>query len=250
MNGFSAVKKHWYSSWWGIALLVFLCIFFAAFIALAVLVFNYWQALKSGQGEMLANQFAQQSAVVQGEDPKITEARKVLETTDDPYLGSQNAGLVIVEFMDFKCPICKAQAPEIMRLIGKYGYKIKVIIRDFPMESVHPGTSRLAEIASCANEQGAYWSFSDYFFANQDALGTEMPLATVEQLCDEFGVDKIKMGDCLEMGRGRTEVNTDYTDAYRNGVTRGTPTYFINGQIFEGAVPFESWEKLFKAIKL
>lgn len=188
--------------------------------------------------------------MAQTEDPKILEARKTLETSDDPYLGSLNADLVIVEFMDFKCPICKAQAPEILRLIGKYGYKIKVIVRDFPMESVHPGTSGLAEIASCANEQGAYWSFSDYFFANQETLGAEMPIATVEQLCDEFGVDKTKIKKCLDAGRGRTEVNADYSDAYRSGVTRGTPTYFVNGRILEGAVSFEQWEKLFKDIKL
>ncbi len=230
--------------------MAFLCVLFAAIIAMVVLAFNYWQALKSGQGEMLAQKFARQNSLVQAEDPKILEARKILETTDDPYLGNQNADLVIVEFMDFKCPVCLAQAPEIIRLIGKYGYKIKVIIRDFPMESVHPGTVRLAEIASCANEQGAYWSFSDYFFANQETLGTEMPMATVELLCDEFGLDKTKIKDCLEAGRGRTEVNADYSDAYRSGVSRGTPTYFVNGRILEGAVSFENWEKLFNDIKL
>lgn len=242
--------KHWYSKWWGVTILVVLCVVFAALIAFALLAFNYWQMIKSGQGEMIKQRFYSEAAVEQ-ETPEIKAAREALETSDDPYLGNINGELTIVEFMDFKCPICRGQMSELERVAGKYGYKVKVIVRDFPMESAHSGTSRLHEIASCANEQGLYWLFSDYFFANQDTLSS-MTAEAINQLIDQFGGDKSKMNNCLETGRGRMEVSRDYTDGYKYGVKRGTPTFFVNGRIVGegGAVPFETWEKLFINMRL
>jgi protein-disulfide isomerase len=242
--------RHWYASWWGVILLALMCVIFAAIIAVGILVFNYWQALRNGQGEELAKKFAPQAKIVESEDPKIIALRKVLETGDDPYLGSQNANLVIVEFLDFKCPICKSQAPVITQLASKYGYKVKIIFRDFPVEQTHPGATRLAEVASCGNELGAFWLFHDYFFANQETLGSGMTVSEIETLSEQLGVDKVKMRDCINSGRGATEVRKDFADGYTNGVTQGTPTYFVNGRVSAGAKSLEDWEKVFKAINL
>ncbi len=242
--------KHWYSKWWGITILATLCFIFAAAIAFALLIFNYWQLIKSGQGDWLKQQFYSDS-FIQAETPEIKALREGLETLDDPYLGSVNADLVIVGFMDFKCPFCRAQMPDLEKLVSKYGYMIKVIVRDFPMESVHAGTARLHEIASCANEQGLYWPFSDYFYINQDVLET-LSNEEVDGLMDELGGDKEKMNECLNSGRGRTEVSQDYADGYKFGIKRGTPTFFVNGRMVGegGLVPYESWETLFANLGL
>ncbi|MDD2758072.1 MAG: DsbA family protein [Patescibacteria group bacterium] len=240
------VKIHWFKTWWGITIIAFLCFLIAAALAFTALIFNYWKTIKSGQGALLQQKFGAQYGQAQTEDPAVVLARKELETADDPYLGNATADTVIVEFSDFKCPICKAEAPVLQQLAGKYGYKIKIIVRDFAMESVHTGASRLAEVASCANEQGGYWLFSDYFFANQDSLGADFNSAAVDRLVDEYGLDKSKMRNCLETGRGRIEASKDYTDGYKNGVSRGTPTFFVNGHKLEGFVSLETWEKVFK----
>lgn len=239
-------EKHWYRKWWGITIVVVSCLLVASAIALAALVLTYIKVVKSGQGNLAAQQNNVQSQTA--DSPEIQKARLALETSDDPALGNSAAPLVIVEFLDFKCPICKAEAPVLQQLAGKYGYTLKIIFRDFPMESVHTGAARLAEVASCANEQGAYWLFADYFFANQDSLGTEFNIEAVDSLVDEHGLDKSKMHNCLETGRGRAEAGKDYTDGYKNGVSRGTPTYFINGRKLEGSVPLDGWEKLLKAL--
>lgn len=239
------VKKHWYKTWWGATLIVLLYVFIVIAIAFGLLIFNYWRMIKNGQGADLQKRFYQQT--VQAESPEILKARAQLETSDDPALGNANADLVIVEFLDFKCPICKAQAPVLQKLASKYGFKIKIIFRDFPIESTHPGASQLAEIASCASEQGGYWPFSDYFFANQDALTAELTEDQIYQLTDQFGLDRVKMKDCLDNDRGRKEWLKDYQDAVLYGLKKGTPTYFINGHIFAGAIPFEKWEEIIKS---
>jgi len=247
-----APTKSWYRKPWGMALLIGLCLFFAVILAFGGLIFKYWQAIKTGQGDSLRRQFyaGQDQSWLTNETAEIKKARTELETIDDPFLGNQAAPLVIVEFIDFKCPICLGQAPEMQKLIGKYGSKIKWIVRDFPMESVHTGASRLAEMASCANEQGGFWIFHDYFFAKQDKLGATFSDAEAVALAEKLGLAKAKFADCLKAGRGRIEANKDYADAIANGVTKGTPTFFVNGRMLESAVPFEKWEELFKNLGL
>lgn len=245
-------KQHWYKTWWGVTILVVLYSFIVLALAFAILIWNYWKIVKSGQGTVLQQQFYSQYYKPAPESSEVIAARQSLETADDPYLGNANADWVIVEFLDFKCPFCKAQAPVIQQLAAKYGYKIKIILRDFPMESVHPGAGQLAAIASCAHEQGAYWFFSDYFFANQDSLPAEISADTIDILSDEVGIDKAKMRGCLASGRGRAESTKDYADAVKNGVSRGTPTYFMNGKMVGegGSVSKEIWEKLFKDLNI
>jgi len=245
-------KQHWFKTWWGISILIVLYAFIVLALAFVFLAWNYWRIVKSGQGAVLQKQFYSQYSKPAPESAEVVAARQSLETKDDPYLGNANAEWVIVEFLDFKCPICKAQAPVLQKLSAKYGYKIKIILRDFPMESVHPGASQLAAIASCAHEQGAFWFFSDYFFANQDTLPAEIPAETIDNLSDEVGIDKAIMRECLASGRGRIEESKDYADAVKNGVNRGTPTYFINGLMVGagGAAPMEFWEKLFINLRI
>lgn len=242
-------KKSWYKTWWGAAIIAGGCLLLAAGLALGVLLYNYWQAIKSGQGAVLQQQiYGSASGVVNqaAETPEIKKARQELESSDDPFLGNQNASLVIVEFIDFQCPICKGQYPEMQQLINKYGYKIKWIVRDFPMESVHPGTTRLAAIASCANEQGGFWLAHDYFFTNQDTLGANLTDAEVDLLSDQFGLDKNKMSDCLKNRRGEIEAKMDYSIGVKYGIKKGTPAFFINGRKFEGGIPFSAWENILK----
>jgi protein-disulfide isomerase len=240
--------KHWYSTWWGVTILVASVLIAAAILAFGLLIFSYWREVKSGNTEYFRQKFYQQAQKT--EDPEITALRVVLETTDDPFLGYINAPNVIVEFIDHKCPICKAQDTVMRQIESKYYYKLKIIVRDFPMESVHEGTTQYAAIASCAHEQGGYSLVSNLFFSNQDTLPTELTDDEIANMSDSFGLDKTKMRECLDSGRGRTEVMKDYSDAVEAGLTKGTPTYFVNGYKLEGAVPFATWEELFQKMGL
>jgi len=240
-------KVAWYKTGWGIVILAAICLIVAAALAIGALVFNYWRMIKSGQGDFLRQKFyGQQANFLTVEDEATKKARAALETTDDPYLGNPNGDLVIVEFIDLKCPICKGVYADMERLIGKYGYRVKWIVRDFPMESVHPGTSQLAEFASCANEQGGFWPVHDYFFQNQDKIGETFSSDDAAKLAESFGLNKDKISECLKSGRAKTEVNRDYADGYAYGVTRGTPVFFVNGRKVDGGIPYDRWEKMLK----
>jgi protein-disulfide isomerase len=52
------------------------------------------------------------------------------------------------------------------------------------------------------------------------------------------GVIGPKFKACLATGQYETEVQEDYSDGINLGV-RGTPTFFLNGKMIEGVVPYD-----------
>src|SRR5262249_30190941 len=71
-----------------------------------------------------------------------------------PVRGSASAPVTIVEFSDFHCPFCRKAQPVLDDLRTKYGAKIKIIYRDFPLDNLHPQARMAAEASHCAIEQG------------------------------------------------------------------------------------------------
>lgn len=161
---------------------------------------------------------------------------RLVESTDDPYLGGENARVVIVEFADFHCPFCRQNYPVIKQLISYYGDSIKIIYRDFPTELEH---FYAAEAGACAHEQGKFWVLHDRLFENQDNL-TEN---AIQQYANESGLDMDRFTTCMETAKYQTEVEADWADGFYAGAS-GTPTYFINGRRFEGLPGFEDFQTI------
>jgi protein-disulfide isomerase len=130
----------------------------------------------------------------------------------------------------------------------KYGNKVKLIIRNFPAESTHPGANQLADIAMCAYEQGYYWPFYDWAYEQQDNLAENLSDEEIDSLAGQFGWEAGKMKTCLANPNVKVTVNKDFADGYRFGVG-GTPTFFINGEKIEGVVPFSAWELFLNNVK-
>jgi len=89
---------------------------------------------------------------------------------DDPVLGQANAPVTIIEFSDFECPFCRRfwqqTLPEIQKQYIDTG-KAKLVYRDFPLSSIHPGAEPAAQAANCANIQGKFWEMHDLIFEKQ-----------------------------------------------------------------------------------
>lgn len=96
------------------------------------------------------------------------------------------------------------------------------MIRDFPLESIHPYAFKAAEASHCANEQGKYWEMHDRLFANQKALGIkELP-----KHAEALGMDATKFQQCLDSGKYAARIRKDLTEGQKLGVT-GTPGFFL-----------------------
>jgi protein-disulfide isomerase len=239
----------WYQTMWGVALLGLGGLVLVGAIIFSAITIKFWWQIKHGQGDLLQQQ------VYGGfdRDPKAvghegeTVDRKVLETGDFPFLGNPNASTTIVVFGDFRCPYTREEWPILQKLVNIYGYKIKLIFRNFPAESIHPGTTKLAQIGACAQAQGKYWNTHNYLFASQEVLPIYLSASDITAFANQTDLNLAQLNKCLDSSVTAIKVNRDYADGYRFGV-EGTPTFFVNGQKVEGVVPFEVWENYIKAL--
>lgn len=169
----------------------------------------------------------------------LLEAPKVdVSVDDDPSMGSKNAPVTIVEFTDYQCPFCAKARPTVKQLIAEYGDKVYYVLRDYPLD-FHPNAKKAAEAAQCAGDQGKYWEYSDMIWANQ---GTIDP-ANLKKFAADLKLDTKKFDACLDTGKYTAEVEKDFADGNKAGVS-GTPSFFINGTPIFGAHPLEKFKEL------
>src|SRR5436309_2842471 len=156
-----------------------------------------------------------------------------------PFLGPVAAPVTIVEFSDFQCPFCKQVVPTLTQVRSRYGEKVKLVYRDFPIDGLHPQARKAAEAARCAQDQGKFWDYHDALFANAPKLSLEQLKAYAQQV----GLDLPSFERCLASGAHAAAVQKSVDEGIRLGVT-GTPAFFINGEFVSGAQPVESFARV------
>src|SRR5687768_14973494 len=147
-----------------------------------------------------------------------------IATDDQPAKGNPNAPVTLVEFTDYQCPTCAAAQPVLDRLLAEYGDRLRLVVRDFPLE-MHAEARKAAEAAEAAREQGKYWDFAAILFRNQSALKPEQ----LKQYAQVIGLDRAKFDAALDTGKFADKVERDMLDGQRVGIS-GTPTFFVNGR--------------------
>jgi len=197
------------------------------------------QALKIAARERaFVDQLRTQSVVVVNLKPP-TPFRVELNIEGAPFKGPATAPVTIVEFQDFHCPFCQRVQPTLLQLAARYGDRIRLVYRDFPIDSLHPQARSAHEAARCANAQGRFWAY-------HNALYSKSPKATPEDLkaiAKQIDVEMEAFDACLNARTYRTAVQKDIDEGTRVGVT-GTPTFFINGRVISGAEPLESFTRI------
>lgn len=240
--------RHWYHRWWGTTVIVF-GTFFAIFLGLiAITTVRYWWQLRQGQEPaFLQDRYSRFTGMAASAQVAKKVDRQSLETQDDPFLGRSNAPTVIVAFFEYKCPNSKLAVPILKKVAAKYGYAVKIIIRDFPPETLHPGATMLSKITTCAHKQEKFLAMQDVLFNEQDTLPEVLSNTDLEQLAMLADVDFTALKACVYSPETEKEVHQDYLDGVRFGVG-GTPTFFVNGERIEGVVPFDAWEKYLDSV--
>ena len=160
--------------------------------------------------------------------------RVEVSTNGAPSKGPVKAPVTIVKFEDFHCPFCKKVQPTLAQVLSKYGEKVRLIHRDFPIDGIHPAARKAHEAARCANEQGKFWQYHDVLYAN----APKADAADLKSYAREVGLDVPAFEKCVANGEFRDVVQKDVEEGTRLGVN-GTPAFFINGRLLSGAEPIE-----------
>ena len=167
---------------------------------------------------------------------KAPAARKLLEdpvpisTAGDPVRGPANARVTIVEFSDFQCPYCSVAAPQVLSLVDRYPKDVKVVFKQFPLD-MHRQARLAAEASLAAHAQGKFWPMHDRKFANFRQLSRE----NIVRWAAESGLDGARFAADLDSHKYAAKVEQELNEGMNAGVM-GTPSFFINGKRYNGAM--------------
>ncbi len=155
-----------------------------------------------------------------------------------PVSGSPTAKVTIIEATDFQCPYCSKANTTIHQLQRAYGGDVRLAVKMNPL-SFHKFAPLAAQAALAAHEQGKYFEMHDKLFDNQQSLGRE----SLEKYAQELGLDMERFRAALERQDVKDRIAADQALVTSLGAG-GTPSFFINGRLVVGALPFEEFKKV------
>lgn len=176
-----------------------------------------------------------------------------------PVLGQANAPVTIVEFSDYQCPFCRKFWSEAYAQL-KTDYittgKVKLVFKDYPLD-FHAMAGKTAEAVRCVRDQRGdtgYFLYHDKVFAEQLKLDGGTVKSTVSYTVDDLKKWAQALGDvnaatfatCLDSGKYTAAVAADQAYGQSLGIS-GTPGFFVNGRVLEGAQPFAAFKRLIDA---
>jgi protein-disulfide isomerase len=167
----------------------------------------------------------------------LAPPRADFQIGDAPRLGPADAPVQLVEFADYECPYCIKEQPEIKKLKDEFGDKISFVYKDYPL-NMHARAQKAAEAARCARSQNKFWEYHDQLFATK-----QIEVPQLKQLAASLGLDTAKFNACLDSDQQAAAVKKDAAEAQKTGL-QATPSFFLNGHFFTGALPYEDLRKM------
>lgn len=138
---------------------------------------------------------------------------------------------VLDVWCELQCPDCRGALDDLRALRARYGDRLEVRLRHFPLEK-HKHSFAAAQAAEEALEQGRGWPYVEAVLGRVEELdrGGESFLVEVAR---ELGMDAEEFDTALIDGRHILIVDADQAEGKAIGVT-GTPTYVIGGERLDG----------------
>ena len=108
--------------------------------------------------------------------------------------------------------------------MAEYGNKVRLVVRDNPLENIHPDAFAAAVAANAAHAQGKYFEYIELLYRNQNALDA----ASLKRYAAEVGLNAKQFDIDLTRENAAAEIRKDLADGDAYGVG-GTPTLYVNG---------------------
>lgn len=143
---------------------------------------------------------------------------------DDPSIGNSAAKVTVVAFVDFQCSACAAFGPLLKQVASEFGSNVRLVVRDFPLTSIHADAMNAALAGYAARQQGKFFEMTELMYRNQDALDIE----SLRKYAQQTGLNIQQFERDLRSTAAAEEIKKDIADGKSYGVN-GTPTIFVNG---------------------
>lgn len=187
------------------------------------------------------------------EEGNNAQLEAVPEIDDNDHIrGAKNGKVKMIVYSDFECPYCNRFHPTVLKIMEKYGNKISLAFRHYPL-SFHPNAQKLAEASECVAEYGssdAFWKFTDTVFEQMadesiysDPTNKVVSDAKILSLAQTAGANGQQVMNCVGSGEMKDVITTSMSGASAAGIS-GTPSsVIISGdkrELIPGALPYES----------
>ena len=176
----------------------------------------------------------------------VTVPTQTWPMADGKAMGPKTAKVLLQEFADFQCPICREYFSTVEPQI-KTTYLDKGTIRyefhHFIVIDANTGGSEsrhAAEASECANEQGHFWDYHNMLYTNQGGEGSgALADNRLKAFSVALGLDSAKFNTCFDSHRYSSVVDADQALGTQMGVS-GTPTLFVNGTMVSNPLDFNT----------
>ncbi|MEU3269248.1 thioredoxin domain-containing protein [Saccharomonospora sp. NPDC006951] len=175
-----------------------------------------------------------------GDEPAESERpppvpAEVLVRPDSHRLSTAEDGkATLVEFLDFECEACGAVYPAMEQVRRQYEGRITYVIRYFPVARSHPNAELAARTAEAAARQGEFEAMYMLLFERQEQWShqREPQREVFLGYAREIGLDIARFEADWDSKQVEDRIRRDQRDGVTAGV-EGTPTFYLNGRLFQ-----------------
>jgi protein-disulfide isomerase len=163
--------------------------------------------------------------------------------------GSSAAKVFVVEFADFGCGYCARFNVETYPKLDSAHIK-RGLVR-WKMVPFVTGMFRnsrdVAEAAECAAEQGEFWKMHDLLYVKRREWMASTDIRTLlNKYVAQLKLQPAPFTRCMMNPEIKRRIQRHDAIAQQL-LIRGTPTFFVNGRIVPGAVPFDVFSQVISA---
>lgn len=208
---------------------------------LAVVVIGYAGYRIFGQKDELAT-----GSTTEADKTAFEKELAVPGPLGDMTLGDKSAPVTIYEYASLTCSHCaefaKDTFPEVKKNYIDAG-KVYYVFRDFPFDPVATAAFMLAH---CAGPE-RYFGFIEVLFSTQAQWAfVDTPMEELKKIAKQGGFSDEKFDACMKDQQVFDHVKAVAQRAAQQFGVRSTPTFFINGEKVEGAIPYKDFDEILK----
>jgi NhaA family Na+:H+ antiporter len=149
---------------------------------------------------------------------------------EDHVAGPDGARYELVMYGDFQCPYCVAAQSIVRRVRERFDDQLRFAFRHMPIPALHPLAQKAAEVSEAAAAQGQFWPMHDRLYAARGRLSDAELIGHAAAL--DLDVERVRAE--LAAGVHAERIDRDERSARAAGV-QGTPAFFVNGLLLDGA---------------